>query len=314
MEVVNREPRNNLNTIKKCLSAFVKFFLPVVLLYLLLSQTNPRSILRVLISVKPSLLVAAYSCFIVSLLSTSLRAKMVLNSPAAFSKFFQIQCLGAFWTNISPSKLGEISYPIIWSKKVNISLQQGALALILTRGIDYLLLISSYLVGIFFMWRKIDKITQQYITIFFLATISLSIFFIILLPFLTKYFKRIVNLLEEMKNQIKNLDLIVIILSFLIIGLRYLALYFFVASLGVKITILNLVLMSFFLFLSKFVQTFASLGTHEVAIVGALVVFGFDKSDAINLSFNVHILQLIPIIIFGIVAYIVDFEKKKQHA
>ena len=309
---MDKKTSNNLSAAKKFLFFFIKFLLPGILLYFLISQTNVQNIVKILMSARPSLLMVAYACFILNLLIGSLRAKKLLNSRVAFSRFFHTQCLGAFWTNISPSKLGEISYPILWCKKVDISFKQGASTLILLRSIDYVLLLVSYLVGAFFIWERIDKTAQRHIAVFLFVTILVATFFIILVPFLTRYFKKMFVLFSEIKHQAKNLGLIVIMLSVLVIGLRYLALYFFLGALGVPITALNLVLMSFFLFLSKFVQTFASLGTYELAIVGALMVFGFDKSDAINLSFNVHLLQLIAVIVIGLVAYLLDLKQEKK--
>lgn len=295
------------NKLKKYALVFIKFLLPLILLCILLAQTDIQNIGRVFMSLKPHLLVAAYSCFILNILAASLRIRLMANSNASFLNFFHIQCLGIFWTNISPGKLGEISFPILWSKRANISAKQSISLLILTRSIDYVLLLLSYVVGLYFIWDKIDEGTRKYAAIFLIVSPLLLLISGTLYFFLIKHFISIPEILKK----VKDVGLTITVLSVLIIGLRYLALYFFVSSFGNHIAILNLILMSFFLFLSKFIQTFAGLGTYEMAITGALMVFGFNKSDAINLSFNVHLLQLAIIITIGLTAYLVDLKNQR---
>ena len=291
-----------------------QYALPIILFCILVAQTRVRNIVEGFASLEFGFLAAAYGLFAVNLIVTSLRVRRISGSSVGLFKFFEVQCLGSFWANIAPGRAGEISFPILWNRNMSIPGRKGGAILILVRSIDCLLLSLSYFIGTLFMQGSAGKVSQKLCLGLLGGLAGLGIVLVIVLGLLGRRLKKVGGLLKEIRMQLQHIDSVIVVLSVLIICLRYAMLYAFLCSLGVRLSVLTLILMSFFLFLSKFVKTVGEFGTHELATTSALMMFGMSKGAAIALSLNVHVLQLIAVVAFGLWAYLRSLKRTIYNA
>ncbi len=298
-----------IKTSKKYIVLFIKYIMPVILLYILLSHTDLEQLVGVMRSVNPALLVCAYMFFALNIALSSFRVREIMGRPLPFFEFFRLQSLGTFWMLILPGKFGEISFPMLWSERTGIPLGRAISVRILTRSIDYILMMLFYLLGAFLIWRTTELDVRIYAVALFIFVLVLPAILAAILILVGNKVDRVRSYLSELAAQSKKITLKLVILSVLIIFVRYAMLYCFIVSLGAKIGFLVLILSYFLLFLLKFISTFGNFGTYEFAIATALVAGGFDKSMSISLSVNVHLLHLVIIIIFGLLGYILEFKR-----
>jgi len=91
----------------------------------------------------------------------------------------------------------------------------------------------------------------------------------------------------------------------IIVLLRQAFVLFMLRSMGFQITLWLVVLLFAFLYAVKFIQGFGSFGSQELGITAALVLTGRSQAEALPVAIGTHLLQWVPILVFGIVAYLI---------
>jgi hypothetical protein len=259
---------------------------------------------------------------------TGIRAEVIIGQSSNSFRYFLSNSVSSLAMNVLPSRLGEISYPLMWKKYCNVPTSMGTATWIITRVYDSLVLMLTYLSGFILYSKVMPKFFQGW---WFMLVLGLLSLFLILLLYLPRtklwngkirrigkrhsiqkvnLWQRIIRWLDSLFEDFEGIySRKIYVKAFLIscvtIFFQFLFIYSMIRSVGYKLGFHEVILMSFLLFLSKIIQTLGNFGPHEAGIAGALILFGVAKDRAISIAISTHLLQLVPMVTLALFSYII---------
>jgi hypothetical protein len=259
---------------------------------------------------------------------TGIRAKVIIGQSSNSFRYFLSNSVSSLAMNVLPSRLGEISYPLMWKKYCNVPTSKGTATWITIRVYDALILMLTYLIGFTLYRRMMPKFFQGWWFMLVLGLFSLFLMSLLYLPRTELWKDKIqrigklysgerVNLWQKIRQWLnslledfegiysRKLYVKAFLISCIIIFFQLLFIYSMIRSVGYKLGLHEIILMSFLLFCSKIIQTLGNFGPHEAGIAGALILLGIAKDRAISIAVSTHLLQLVPMVIFALFSYVI---------
>ncbi len=221
---------------------------------------------------------------------------------------------------ILPARSGELSYLFLTKDRLKTPLSESAATLFASRVYDFL---STALILLFvlpFAWDKLPGWALRASLIFCLVVIGICGFIFLLVqnsgvlnrfspsrPWLSRlwlWFKKVIAGLQEIQRRKKHVRV-----AWLTLGVwacLYANLFFICRALGYQVDFFQVILVSLLMIPLSLapVQGFANLGTHELAWVTVLMIFGTAYQSALYVAFGTHFLVMGIILFYGLLALI----------
>lgn len=302
--------------------ALYSIVVTIVLVGILLTQTDFRSILKVLSSVNLYWVILGLVLYVFSYLFRALRFKIILSGKISISDLFPIVCVHGMMNNVLPLRTGELSY-IYLIKRKNFSMGEGIATLMVARIFDFIAISFLFLISVVSIKRIPEAISEillivgtllTFVTLLLIFLISLKGSFIKIIELAVDKLRlnnlRITRfLLSEGRDIIKNFRLIrsknILIHPFFISVLLWICLYSadyaLIHAIGLELDILRVILAATFCYFATIlpIQGIAGFGTMEGSLSFGFIIVGISKDIAISSSFAIHILSFSFFMLLG---------------
>lgn len=288
----------------------------IALVWLLLREVALRDIREVFAELKPAYVFLAFCAYALCYLCRAIRFRTLLMGKLSLAQLFSIVCLHNFFTNLLPSRTGELSY-LYLTKQRGIPLPQGIATLLLARLFDFLLLATIFIAAMLSLSEVPLLIAKAlWAIVLFLALIAV---FLILLLWLGERFLTVLRALFRALrlHRIRLLSMAMrklqegvvaatavrsprylgsLLLSSMMIWLfQYLTYYSLVQGMGLEVSLLKVIVAISFISLASAIpiQGIAGFGVNEGWWTLSYTALGLEKTLAISSAFVQHITVVI---------------------
>ena len=132
---------------KKVVTKLASIILTVILVAILLSQINPRTITTALTSINPIYIIIGFFFYLGSYIFRALRFYILLNKQIRVKSLFTIVCVHNMMNNILPVRTGELAYIYMLKKLHTKPTSEGFATLMVARVFDLITVSLLFLVG-----------------------------------------------------------------------------------------------------------------------------------------------------------------------
>lgn len=291
----------------------IKTLFFVIFLYFLLKQISFADILLVIRTIKPFYLLLGFFIYLILQYLRSLRLMIILNlKHKNIFTLIRITIKHAFYVNVLPFRLGEVSMLGLLKKDLNRSYSEGIYSLFVSRLYD---IFAIVLIGLTssLLWSKVQQ--TFFIILIFLAIIGVYIL-AVLLPFFIDLAMIILKKMLKFKilpkkmltyintkssqlnknfntiNSIQTLNLI--LLSSICLWLSMYAIYFMLTAVELKTPFGLFSFAVSFAFLANIIpaNVFGTFGTQEVGWAAGFILLGVTESIAVSTGIVSHFVVL----------------------
>ncbi|MEK6916376.1 MAG: lysylphosphatidylglycerol synthase transmembrane domain-containing protein, partial [Nanoarchaeota archaeon] len=307
--------------IKDILKWGIAIIISVVLVYILLAETDVNKIIETIRNVNLFYLGLFLLFYFLLMVLRSVRFRKVLGNKLSLNQLLPIVLFQNLLLNVIPFRIGELSY-IYYVKKIGKqSYHKGISTLIITKVFDLAILITLFIIAVISLGKeRLPEFANFIPFLIFFLVLMFSVLLLLIYPqklllslatklekfiltktnkfnFITGNLKKLIKAFEDFKSP--SLLINTLILSILISVLGFSGFYFAIVSLGFYLPIAVLIIGSTFSVLANLlpVNGVAGLGIVEGIWALVLTLFGYSLEEAIVLGFSLHIIQLVAIII-----------------
>jgi uncharacterized protein (TIRG00374 family) len=264
-------------------------------------------------------LISSLLAYFVSLVLRTERFRDLLYSQSPRRlELLTITSLHNMFNYLLPARSGELSYLFLTKDRLKMPLSESAATLFASRVYDFLSTALILLVVLPFAWDKLPSWALRASLTFSLGVIGICVFIFILvqnasvlnrispsrlwLSRLWSWFKKVIAGLQEIQRRKKHLR--VALLTIGIWACLYANLFFICRGLGYEVDFFQVILVSLLMIPLSLapVQGFANLGTHELAWVTILMIFGSAYQSALYVAFGTHFLAMAIILFYGLLS------------
>lgn len=277
---------------------------------------------------------AGSSCILVMNALCSLRTRELLGRQGqSLPTLWAIHALSSLIIGMLPFRAGELSYVYYLRKYCVVPAIKGIAILISVRFVEY----SIFLIFIFCLSTVGIILEPDELSLSVFAAIGGNLALVLLLTWNVNSLRRALRFLlrsplryligetsidwifqkvEILGHNLRdafshNISVRLLIVTIAIVLLRHAFVLSMLRSMGISITLWLVVLLFAFLYAAKFIQGFGSFGSQEAGITAALILTGKTQAEAFPIAIGTHLLQWVPILLFGVVGYIgVQFFKR----
>lgn len=253
------------------------------------------------------------SLFFLNYALRAVRFRVLMVGDFSSAMLFSVSLLHGALNYLFPFKTGEFSFPVMSKIFLRRPLSESALALIICRIMD-LILIAVLMLGVFFfdnslvasVVRVFENVSR---TGFYFVVSVMAITIFSFLVFFRVF--RIGCLLSKYFARFRNISCLQIILIFMLTFLIWFCMlanfYFLSISMGYQIPFVTVALVSILMTpLSMFpVQGVANVGMFELAWVTVLTLLGWSKDYAFQLAIKVHVLLTVQVFMMILIGAII---------
>ncbi|MBI5696372.1 MAG: flippase-like domain-containing protein [Nitrospirae bacterium] len=297
----------------------------------LLSQIDVREVWRVVVDFPPKYLAAAFTSFVLGHLVRAVRFKVLLRADIPMKSLFHIIAVQTAAIVYLPLRAGEFSLMYMLKKEHGVEYPVGAAILILSKALDFLVVVSLFFVSI----SALPVVPEFYRELMpwagalFFATVA-SLF---LMGRSREIYARMPNWFREgplaegvfmtnVKKVFKGAEVIrskeTLALSLLVTALLWVLLYgsnFFVLwGVGLDLTVMQMIFLttSMTLFANIPIHSPGGLGTMEAFWTLLLVALGSTKDMAIATGFASHLVTFAFSLVFLLYGYRLLIRQKEE--
>lgn len=259
--------------------------------------------------------------YFISLALRSLRFQALIysRSPAHWD-LLAVTSLHNMFNYILPARSGELSYLFLTKERFKTPFGEGIASLFASRVYDFLSTAILLLLALPFAWAKFPSWALKASLTFCVAVIGICTLVLILVqraeildrfspsrPLAARFWlllKRTVAGLQEIQRRRKHAQ--VALLTVGIWACLYANLFFICRGLGYAVDFFQVILVSLLMIPLSLapVQGFANLGTHELAWVTILMIFGATYETSIYIAFGTHFLVMSIIVFYGLMSLV----------
>lgn len=298
--------------------------LTVALVYWLLRYVDINDVIRTVFAVNPSLLIASFLVYVISVVLRAVRFQRLLHVPAR--TMMPITFVHTCLLNLLPGIFGEMSY-VYLTRRHGVPVGNSTAILVVCRIFDIAAVFVLTLLALLF----VKDAPASFSTLLLILGASLLVVFILLVLFVI-FRHRLESLgrtvaalfhithlrvvqwslakLCEMADAIEKIKGVrvytMIVLTSLFVWLfAYLQTYLLMIGMGYDIPFMTIALGTSLYRLTTIlpVSGIAGFGTTEATWAGAFIVLGVAHDTAIISAFSIHLLQLVSALVVGIVGF-----------
>ncbi len=307
------------NIVKISIIAIISIFL----VWFLLTRITIDDVRTVFSEVKPLYIILGFIIYIFTYIFRSIRFYYLLGKKVGLKDFYIIVCLHNMINMILPARTGELSY-IYLLKKYNTPLEERIATLVIARMFDFIIIACFFLTAVLFL-RNLPEIITAVFWIIAICLIALIVLLSGLLYFGDSFkiainklaiklkinrFRTTNRILKIIENTIMSFKIIrsrkiiikTIFLSTCIWLSSFLLLFAYTQAFRIELELFEIIIIVSILALLPLLPfyTVGGFGTTEVTLTIFLVAFGVAEAIAIVVSFGIHIITVIYVIILGL--------------
>ena len=294
----------------------ISAFISVLTLVIILKNIDWQTIQYLSSRMRWQWLGFSFAAYFLNLFLRSIRFKTLLHSQSISNRsLLVVTSLHNMFNYILPARSGELSYPILAKDRLNVSIVEGAASLFASRVYDFLTTTLILLIVLPFAWNKLPYWIIKSSLIFSAIVITICAITIILISKVDKLggfspthprierlysaFKKVMATLNEIKGGKIHYRI-----GLLTVGIwfcLYTNMFFICRALNYSVDYFQVILVSLVMIpLSLLpVQGFVDLGTHELAWVTIMMVFGASYQTALDIAIGTHFLLMTIILSYG---------------
>lgn len=306
---------------RKHLRFALSVLISTAILLFLFRFAKPVQVMQTIAETDFRYLLLGYLFYILGLMARTLRFRVLLKNSLGSRELFPIVMIYNFMMNLIPMKLGELSY-VFLLKKMRKGYRQGLSTLIMSRALDFAVILSTLLVAVL-VQKSLFRNLVPLLSVSLVFIVCSTLLIVLFPEFFAGLFSRICKAMKPGKGLASLTERItgfilhfrefrspeILILSFalsvLISILSFLSTYFIVLSIGFPVPFWTLVIVISSTFLSSIIPVngIAGLGTIEGIWVAVLSNFGYGVETSVVLSLGTHLLQLFLISMLGLAGF-----------
>ncbi len=300
--------KSTLNFLNKTYS----LFLSLILIYFLIRELRGYNLIENFSKIQGWVIILPIIFFGLIKLLNTFRYAYLYKIEEKKKLFLVLSFCNAF-LSLLPFRLGEISYIKYFKDYFKIPHSVIIKKLILLRFFDLITVYLLFLISSFYVSSNIKGGIVSYVSILIFAglLLGLAVFSIIFLFNKNKlikenkYYQKIAIFLQETKKELSNTNkksiIILLTQSFSYWSLRIFLSFLILNFLGLNLSFFLVAFVSLLLLLVGLfpIKTFADFGVFEGGWAYFLVLIGFEYKEVLPIIINLHILLLLPIIIYG---------------
>ncbi len=253
--------------------------------------------------------------FLANYMLRALRFRLLTYSAAVpLIRTFGVSAIHGMFNYLLPAKLGEFAYPLLARTQLGLSIREGTATLIVARFWDFsVIAVLLPVVAIAFSpelphWMQLSMVAFPVI---FLLTVAVALWFVSHTP--SPFSgpplgsRRLPALLVSLAAGLRSVHdqgnhLWLALLSTGIWLCIYGNFYALVRTLGLETTLLEMAVVSTLLLPLTLIpiQGIANIGSHELAWVTALGLFGHDLDTSLQMAVGTHVLLLLLVLLLAL--------------
>jgi len=303
------------NTIQR--SSWVGLFFSLAVIAYAILTLDLSQVFRTFVHLKWNLLFLAFIVYLVNYLLRTWRFRTLLGLEVIpYRNLFGLTSLYGMYLYLLPAKSGEVSYPIMLKKYLDVSLVYSTAILIVVRFFDFFTIVLFLPFVLATFWGQIHAAIRigALVFCFFIIASSIAGLWVVrnqdwekswLHPsesWLGKGKRILGNLLTNLANidrQGKYLQIALVTIAIWIsVQLNF---YLIVLALGYPLTIFEIMVVSIIMVPMTLLplQGFANLGTHEIGWTAAFALLGYSQAVAVSIAVSTHIVLLAFVLVLG---------------
>ena len=294
-----------------------------VLLYLLLSQIDPRQIISTIKGIDACCLVGGFILYLLCNIFRALRFHLLLNREITLFALFNLVCIYNMMNNLAPMRAGELSYIYMLRKLHNKNAITGASTLLLSRILDFIAIGTLFLVS---AWMIGDRLGGMKSALIPISLFMLFCFILLLMLFyggewLISSFScslewvglsrnaTAIDLISNLKEAVQStqklrnakIAILTLAASFLIWAANFSVVFLVIRGMYFDIPMPIIVMGSTFTVLSTLLPIYgiAGLGTSQGLWTLVFLPLGIPLDQAIISAFGYYIVQMIYYLLLG---------------
>jgi len=266
-------------------------------------------------------LVAAFGIFLVNYVLRTLRFRLLLGFKSfPFYALFGVTNLYGMYVYLLPAKFGELSFPVLLKRNLQVPITESTATLIAARTFDFAVIALLLPTVLIVFWDQIPPWARIVSLIFAGSVLLLGIglLWFIRNPAGIKKIRQVsifthpwaIRLQDGLLKVFVNLQGIdrlnrygtLFLLTIAIWLCVQTNLYFIVRSLGQPLTFLQTMLITIIMVPMTLLplQGFEDLGTHEIGWTAAFALFGYPEATALTIAVSSHIVLLLFVLLLGL--------------
>jgi len=318
----------------KRFSWFVGVILSLGVVVYVILNLNIENVRFIFHSLRWSILGLAFFIYLLNYVLRTFRFNILLSlSEIPFPLLFGVTDIYGMYLYLLPAKFGEISFPLLLKRRLNVEISKTTGTMIVARLYDFFT-ISIFLGVVLIYYWQIFPMNLRIISLFFCAVVVIvSILFLWAVrnssqvtsllgttseskTFLGKLRDFIVKVYEGMQVVEKNgkyLALLVLTIGiWLCVNGNFLLI---TMALGYSFNFFQIIVVSMIMVpVTLFpIQGFANLGAHEVGWVAAFALFGYSYQSALDIAVSSHIVYVFFVILLGFLGFLLISFQKQAH-
>lgn len=291
----------------------------IVIIYVLL-ELDWYEVRITLMSLNWTWVILAFIVYLINYLLRALRFRTLLSlEDLTFHKILGVTNLYGMYLYLMPAKFGEITFPVLVKRRLNINISTSTGSLIVARVFDFLTIALILPAALAIYWDIVPVNFRIASAIFCVLVFSSFAIFIWLLrnpnrilPFLDKkeasrpVIQKIREFIAGVYLAAQTVDqrqqywqlLLITIGIWICINSNF---YLITLALGYAFNFFQIVVVSIIMVpVTLFpIQGFANLGAHELGWVTAFTLFGYSYLDALNIAVSSHIVYVFFVLLLG---------------
>ena len=310
----------------------------ILLIAILLSQIENRSIWTTIRNVDPAFLIIGFVLYVLIMVLRAIRLSVILDRKVPMRTLLTILFVHNFFNNLIPARLGELSHVYLLKERANLPVNYGISSLMIARvfdilGISFLFLVSFYMV---------EGLSPFVTFCLLLIGVLVAILFVILILLLF-YEDRFLVILGKVaartrldrygsvryalgkgEETLQNFKIIrsgsVAFLSFFISVMIWMIAgmmtHMFLLNMDILLCYWTILIASGILVVTTVlpIHSFGGFGTLESIWTTTYVALGVSTQMAISSGFGIHIIQVVYFLILGGIGFLImHFDKSPTH-
>lgn len=295
-----------------------------VILYVLV-RLDWEDVGHTFLSLNGYVLVAAFCVYLINYFFRMIRFKVLLNlEDIPILPLLGVTHLYGMYLYLMPAKFGEVTFPILLKRRLNVDIRTSTGTLIVARLFDFFSIALILLLVLILYWGLVPmnmQLVSVGFCIFVLILFSLFIWMIRNPSRITEYLEKrnksgtIVHkirdflmgvyhgtrIVEEQKKYLTLLALSLVI--WLCVNGNF---FLITVSLGYTFNFFQIIVVSIIMIpVTLFpLQGFANIGAHEVGWVTAFTLFNFPYDAALNIAISSHIIHVLFVLLLGLLGIV----------
>ena len=315
----------------KKLNLFLAILLSLVVILYVLVRLEWEDVGQTFLSLNGYFLISAFIVYLINYFFRMLRFKVLLNLEyVPILPLLGVTHLYGMYLYLMPAKFGEITFPILLKRRLNVDIRTSTGSLIVARLFDFFSIALILLLVLAMYWGIVPVNLQLASVGFCLLVFVFLVIFLLMVrnpsrvtaflekrqptrPIIKNIKDFIIGVYQGSRNVEEQKKYLTLLALSLLIWLCVNGNFFLITvSLGYTFNFFQIIVVSIIMIpVTLFpIQGFANIGAHEIGWVTAFTLFDFPYDAALNIAISSHIVYVLFVLLLGLIGLFLISIKK----